>query len=213
MNVFCRFALIALLTIGSAQAAGKGDDYARLDAVMKSVQSVQADFRQTVKDAQGRKVEESTGVLAINRPNRFRWDYQEPHPQVIVADGSKLWLYDPDLEQVTVRKLDQSFAGTPAMLLSGEGALQDSFTIQGSEKRNGIEWLTLAPKRGDTDFKRVRIGLKNDTLAGMELSDKLGQVTTLEFSNVQRNPPFKNDRFVFTPPPGVDVIGGDSKQK
>jgi outer membrane lipoprotein carrier protein len=196
-----------------AAEAGKSDAYARLDTFMNGLQSLQADFHQVVKDAQGRKVEEASGELAIHRPNRFRWDYREPNVQVIVADGAKLWLYDPDLEQVTVRRLDQSFAGTPAMLLSGEGDLRSSFKVASAEKRNGIDWLTLTPTKPDTDFKRVRLGLKKDVIAGMELSDKLGQVTVLEFTSVKRNVSFEKDRFVFIPPAGVDVIGGETAPK
>jgi outer membrane lipoprotein carrier protein len=210
-NVF----LVSLCLVGVANAAqpAKLDAYARLDAFMNGLQSLQADFHQVVTDAQGRKVEEARGELAIHRPNRFRWDYREPNVQVIVADGQRLWLYDPDLEQVTVRGLDQSFAGTPAMLLSGEGDLRASFKVESSKKENGIEWLTLTPKRADTDFKRVRLGLRNEAIAGMELADKLGQLTVLEFSNVKRNPIFQKERFLFSPPPGVDVIGDEGKPK
>jgi outer membrane lipoprotein carrier protein len=200
-------------SIVASAASVKPDAYSRLDEFMQGLQALQAEFRQTVRDAQGRKVEESSGTLALARPNRFRWDYREPHPQVIVADGKKLWLYDPDLEQVTVRRLDQSLAGTPAMLLSGEGDLRASFKIESSERRNGLEWLSLIPKRGDTDFKRVRLGLRDKTLAAMELSDKLGQVTQLDFSHVQRNPTFEEHRFEFTIPSGVDVIGAEAGEK
>jgi outer membrane lipoprotein carrier protein len=215
MKILNRCLITILCVVGSVNAAqpDKTDRYAQLDSFMRELQSLQADFRQVVTDAQGRKVEESNGVLALSRPNRFRWDYQAPHAQIIVADGAKLWLYDPDLEQVTVRRLDQSLAGTPAMLLSGDGDLRDSFKIESSEQRNGVEWLTMIPKRADTDFKRVRLGLRKGALAGMELSDKLGQITVLAFSNVQRNPRFDKDRFAFTPPAGVDVIGGDSARK
>lgn len=179
----------------------------RLEAFMSQLQSLESDFEQQLRDGQGRLIETSSGKFALHRPNRFRWDYLKPHPQTIVADGAKLWLYDPDLEQVTVRPLEQTLAGTPAMLLSGEGDLQGSFRISKTEKRGQIEWLTLIPKRGDTDFKSVKLGLRGNTLAAMELADKLGQTTVLEFINVQRNPKFDATRFVFTPPAGADVIG------
>jgi outer membrane lipoprotein carrier protein len=213
VNVLKRFLLgsfpVVLAISASAFAAKptEADPYARLDEFMRGLQSLQAEFRQSVHDAQGRKVEESRGELALSRPNRFRWDYREPHPQVIVADGKNLWLYDPDLEQVTVRRLDRSLAGTPAMLLSGEGDLRASFKIENAEQKSGTYWLTLSPKRTDTDFKRVKLGMRGTTLAAMELVDKLGQVTVLEFSSVSRNPTFEDSRFVFNPPAGVDVIG------
>jgi len=204
-------AIFAIVVASSAYAAPKGDASKRLDDFVRDLRSLQGEFRQVVRDAQGRKVEESSGVLALQRPNRFRWDYKEPHAQIIVADGAKLWLYDPDLEQVTVRKLDQSFAGTPAMLLSGEGDLSESFKIESGERKNGIEWLNLLPKHADSEFKRVRLGLRDTTLVAMELDDKLGQTTSLEFTHVQRNPSFDASRFVFAPPSGVDVIGDGDK--
>jgi outer membrane lipoprotein carrier protein len=206
---------VALMLVVSLthSAPAKQDAYVELDQFMHGLQGLEAEFKQVVRDAQGRKVEESSGTLALSRPNRFRWDYREPHAQVIVADGSKLWLYDPDLEQVTVRQLDQSLAGTPAMLLSGQGDLRQSFKIQSSERHDDVEWLTLVPKQTDTDFKRVRLALRDKILVAMELADKLGQTTSLEFSHVQRNPSFAADRFIFTPPPGVDVVGGESSSK
>jgi outer membrane lipoprotein carrier protein len=184
-----------------------------LDEFLQGLQSLQADFRQVLRDGQGRLVEESKGVLAIHRPNRFRWDYKTPHEQVIVADGERLWLYDVDLEQVTVRPMEQSLAGTPAILLSGSDDLRTSFKVERTESKGNVTVVTLAPKRADTDFKRVRIKFSGKQLDSMELSDKLSQSTTLEFSNVQRNATLDDARFVFTPPAGVDVIGADSGGK
>lgn len=215
MNVLKRISIGWMLCAISvaAAAAVKQDAYTPLDEFMRGLQGLQAEFRQVVSDAQGRKVEESSGALALSRPNRFRWDYREPHAQVIVADGANLWMYDPDLEQATVRPLDRSLAGTPAMLLSGEGNLRESFKVQSMEKRDGIDWIVLTPRRPDAEFKRVRLGLRGATLAAMELADKLGQVTSLQFSDVQRNPVFTADRFIFMPPPGIDVIGESSLSK
>ncbi len=182
---------------------------ARLDAFMRELTTLEADFEQQLRDGQGRLIDKSSGKLAIHRPNRFRWDYLAPHPQTIVADGSRLWLYDPDLDQVTVRPLEQSLAGTPAVLLSGEADIRNSFRVEKSEKRGAIDWLTLVPKRSDTDFKRVRLGLRGNQLEGMELADKLGQTTVLSFTNLRRNPNFDATHFVFTPPANADVIGAD----
>jgi outer membrane lipoprotein carrier protein len=179
----------------------------KLDEFFQGLQTLQADFRQTLRDGQGRMIEESQGVLAIHRPDRFRWDYLKPHEQTIVADGKKLWLHDVDLEQVTVRSMEQSLTGTPAVLLSGSEDLRTSFKVTGTQTKGGETVVTLVPKRGDTDFKQVRIRFTGKQLAGMVLSDKLGQSTTLEFFNVQRNVSLDDARFVFTPPAGVDVIG------
>jgi outer membrane lipoprotein carrier protein len=197
-------ALCASHVIGAQVAKSSAP---KLDEFLQGLQSLQADFRQSLRDGQGRLLEESQGVLVIYRPNRFRWEYTAPHQQTIVADGKKLWLYDVDLEQVTVRPMEQSLAGTPAVLLSGGEDLRASFKVESTDSKGQITVVTLAPKRSDTDFKRVRISFVGKKLAAMELSDRLGQSTTLEFANVQRNVQVAETRFVFTPPPGVDVIG------
>jgi outer membrane lipoprotein carrier protein len=179
----------------------------KLDEFLQGLQTLQADFRQVLRDGQGRLIEESQGVLAIHRPDRFRWDYVKPHEQTIVADGKKLWLHDVDLEQVTVRPMEQSLTGTPAVLLSGSEDLRTSFKVAGTETKGGVTVISLVPKRADTDFKRVLIKFVGKQLGSMELSDKLGQSTTLEFTHVLRNAPLDDARFIFTPPAGVDVIG------
>jgi outer membrane lipoprotein carrier protein len=205
------FAFAGTFPIAPAHAAESvvsiDDGYKKLDAFLQGLTALEAEFRQTLRDSQGRVVETSTGTLAIRRPNRFRWDYREPHSQVIVADGERLWLYDTDLQQVTVRRLDQTLAGTPAMLLSGQADLRTGFEVERVESKDGLTWVALTPKRSDTDFRRVRLGLRGDALAYMELEDKLGQTTLLEFSHFVRNPKVDAARFVFTPPPGADVIG------
>jgi len=198
---------LALVLSLAADAAEIESGRKRVESFLAGLQGLQADFHQVLTDRSGRAIEESSGVLAIRRPNRFRWDYREPYTQVIVADGTRIWLYDTDLEQVTVRKLDDTLSATPAMLLSGEGALEDSFTVTGVERDSGIEWVQMEPKRTDTDFKSVRLGFEGTTLRYMQLADKLGQTTILTFTNVERNPVLDPSRFTFQVPPGVDVIG------
>ncbi len=192
-------------------AAGR----ARVEAFLSNLQGLQAQFHQVLTDRTGQVVEEASGTLAVRRPNRFRWDYREPNEQVIVADGTRIWLYDSDLEQVTVRRLDDTLSATPAMLLSGEGKLEDNFIVREVTKENGIDWIRMEPKRSDTDFKWVRLGFEGQNLRAMQLADKLGQTTSLEFTQIERNPPLDPSRFTFTVPPGADVIGdasGASKQ-
>lgn len=191
---------------GAAQADVKAGRE-RVEAFLGGLQGLQAQFHQVLTDRSGRAIDEASGVLAIRRPNRFRWDYRDPYEQVIVADGSRVWLYDRDLEQVTVRKLDDTLSATPAMLLSGEGNLEDNFTVTGSSIESAVQWVQMEPKRSDTDFKSVRLGFEGSTLRFMELADKLGQTTQLEFSNVERNPVLDPSRFTFAVPPGADVIG------
>jgi chaperone LolA len=179
----------------------------RVERFLQGLEGLQAQFKQTLLDRAGEVTDESTGTLAIKRPNRFRWDYHQPHEQTIVADGKRVWLYDADLEQVTVRALDNTLSATPAMLLSGEGKLEDNFTATQSSHENGVQWVKLEPKRNDTDFKAVRLGFSGEDLRYMQLADKLGQTTTLEFSKFERNPALDPARFVFKVPAGADVIG------
>jgi outer membrane lipoprotein carrier protein len=179
----------------------------RVETFFARLDTFEADFVQVLVDRSGQVLDRSAGHLVIAKPWRFRWDYVEPATQVIVADGERLWLYDRDLEQVTVRPIDATLSGTPAMLLSGAGTLAEEFRALGVEERDGVSWIALAPVRPDTDFREVRLGLDDDVLRFMELDDKLGQTTLLEFTDVAVNAPVDPDRFVFTPPPGADVIG------
>ncbi len=185
--------------------------YQRVDRFMQGLTGLEASFKQVLRDSRGQVAEQSSGTLTVSRPDRFRWDYAAPHAQLIVSDGTRLWLYDPDLEQVTVRALDQSLAGTPAMLLSGGGDLRDAFTVERVEQGGeGTFWVQLVPKRGDTDFRRVRLGFRGDMLRFMELEDKLNQTTVLEFVGLKRNPVTDASQFAFKPPAGADVIGDAS---
>ena len=211
--IFCFLLGLLLTPLHAAQPEAKDGvqaGQARVESFLNNLQGLQAQFHQVLTDRSGREVDQASGTLAIRRPNRFRWDYQDPYEQVIVADGSRVWLYDRDLEQVTVRKLDDTLSATPAMLLSGEGKLAENFTVTDSTRQGGIEWVQMTPKRADTDFKSVRLGFEGATLRYMELGDKLGQTTHLEFSNVERNPLLDPSRFTFSVPPGADVIGDPS---
>ena len=189
-------------------AAGAADAVTRVDAYLAALQTLTADFVQVVQDRQGQVTERAIGTLTISRPNRFRWDYREPYAQAIVADGRKLWLYDPDLEQVTVRSLEQGLGATPAMLLSGSGRVGDAFTAGPVEQQRGLTWCRLLPKQKGSDFERVSLAFDGrNELAAMELVDKLGQTTTLEFTRVKRGKVLDDALFRFVPPPGADVIG------
>jgi outer membrane lipoprotein carrier protein len=192
----------------SAQSAQAGQQ--RVEAFLQGLDGLQAQFKQILTDRNGQTIEEASGTLAISRPDRFRWDYAKPYQQVIVADGTRIWIYDSDLEQVTVRKLDATLSATPAMLLSGRSSLADNFNVTQVAKEGEIDWVRMEPKRDDTDFKWVRLGFEGALLKYMQLADKLGQTTGLEFSKLERNPPLDPSRFTFSVPPGADVIGDAS---
>ncbi len=201
-----KFLLVAGLVLPLFAQAGGVD---RLKAFISGAKTAEADFTQTVSDKSGRVTQKASGTMAFQRPGKFRWDYSAPYEQVIVGDGVKLWLYDVDLNQVTVRKLGEVISGTPAALLAGDDAIEKYFSLKDAGQGSGLEWLEATPKNKDTTFDRIRMGFRGDDLAEMELFDHFGQRTTLKLSNFERNPKIKQSRFKFTPPKGTDVIGDD----
>jgi outer membrane lipoprotein carrier protein len=203
--VVCALSLLVLGRI-NAQEITIDSGYDTLDGFFNGLQTLQSDFAQSVQDSRGQVTDKSTGKLLIKKPGKFRWDYAKPNAQTIVSDGQRIWLYDPDLEQVTIRNADLSLEGTPAMLLSGDGKLRDSFEIEHVESRDDMTVINLAPKRNDTDFKLLQVALRKDQLVAMSLTDKLGQTTLLQFQQFKRNANVADSQFKFTPPAGVDVI-------
>ncbi len=197
------FLLFAFVLASAAHAGG----IERLKAFIAGAKTAEADFTQTVSDKNGRVTQQASGTMAFARPGKFRWDYSTPYEQMIVGDGVKLWLYDTDLDQVTVKPLGDVVAGTPAALLAGDNAIEKYFSLKNTGERDGLEWLDATPKNKDTTFQRIRMGFKGDTLVQMELYDFFGQRTTLTLSRLVRNPAIMPSRFRFTPPKGADVIG------
>jgi chaperone LolA len=159
-------------------------------------------FTQTVRDANGAVTEESHGTFAIARPGRFRWDYEAPYAQTIVADGRELWVYEPDLDQATVRPIDDQTADAPGLLLSGARFPSALFDV--SPDKDG--WLRLTPRRKDSGLGSVRLLLADGSVRTLELADGLGQTTRIEFEDTRRNGSVPAERFRFTPPAGTDVI-------
>ncbi len=159
-----------------------------------SLSSLRAEFRQVVTAAGGGRTESAEGSVSLARPGRFRWDYRVP-AQLIVSDGTTVWLYDEDLAQVTVRPAADSLAGTPALLLSGQANLAGAFEISDGGEEGGLAWSRLRPKDADSDFTELRVGVSGKELRRMTLLDKLGQTTELEFSRIERNPRFDADTF------------------
>jgi len=189
----------------AAEAAAAARE--RVEGWLERTSSLRADFEQEVLDAQGAVREQASGRLAIARPGRFRWDYRVPAGQLLLSDGRSVWLYDEELAQVTVRAVGESISTTPAMLLSGNARVADGFEVAAGGRDAGLEWVRLRPKLEDTDFREVRLGFRGGELARMELEDRLGQLTRIAFSSIERNPGLPDDLFSFVPPPGVDVVG------
>lgn len=198
------FIILAGLALPAAAATGSE----RLETFFDGLRSLNGRFEQTLIDAEGNTVQQASGTFAIQRPDRFRWDYLEPYQQVIVADGERLWFYDTELEQVTVKPLDEAVVGTPAMLLSSTKPVSEEFAVTDLGARDELIWVELTPKTPQSNFDRVRLGFDSDNLARMEVQDSFGQVTRIGFSALKRNPSIEAELFHFVPPTGVDVVGG-----
>ena len=210
MNIARRWIVgwFACLLAPVALAQGSADAVVRVEAYLATVNTLSADFSQVVRNRDGQIVDRASGQLSLSRPDRFRWDYQKPYLQTIVADGKQLWLYDSDLEQVTVRALEQGLGSTPAMLLSGSGKVGDAFASAAVQRQGDWTWYRLVPKQQGSDFEQVSLALdRKGELAAMELRDKLGQTTVIEFGALRRNVALDQRLFRFEPPPGADVIG------
>lgn len=179
------------------------DDFLAFNAATKTAT---ANFEQQAYDRTGKVVDRSSGTFAFARPGKFRWAYEKPHKQLIVADGAKLWIYDPDLAQVTVKRIDAAISSTPAALLAGRDDITKLFTLRDAGTADGLAWVEALPKAKDTGFERVRLGLRGRLLAAMELDDQLGGHTMLRFSEMRANAAVPPATFSFTPPKGADVI-------
>lgn len=201
-----RVAVPALL-LGLVGAVQAGQGEVKLDKFLNGLDTMEANFIQTLYNPRGELVEESRGTMSLSRPGRFRLQYKNPYEQLYVADGKRIWMYDKDLEQVTVKAQADTLGSTPAMLLSTTKPLQDSFSITELGVHEGFQWLELKPRATDSNFDFVRLALEGDVLRAMEMVDGFGQTTRLYFETVKRNPSLDKATFKFSPPPGVDVIG------
>lgn len=197
------FAILLAVLPFSAQAGA----IEKLKIFIASTHSAQANFTQVVLEQNGKRMQSASGVMQFQRPGRFRWTYQQPYEQIIVGDGAKFWLYDKDLNQVTVRKLDAALGSSPAALLAGSNEIERGFILKESGSREGLEWLQATPKSQESSFSAVYMGFDAQAaLVAMELNDAFGHKTVLRFSAMQRNPKISATQFQFTPPPGADVI-------
>lgn len=178
-----------------------------LKQFVRGTQSARAQFNQSVLDKNRVTVQEASGTMQFSRPGKFRWDYVKPYQQQLVGDGSKLWIYDAELEQVTVRKLDQALGSSPAALLAGNNEIEKNFVLKDVGTSNGLNWLEATPKGKETNFEIVRMGFNAKDLKVMELRDYFGQTTVIRFSQLEKNPRLSTELFKFTPPKGADVIG------
>lgn len=205
-GVFRLLLLLGLLLFKLPVVQASGQAEMQLQGFFNGLRTLTARFDQQVNDDDGALIQHSRGRLWLQRPGRFRWDYQQPYRQLIVSDGEQVWVYDEDLEQVTEQAVDATIGQTPALLLSSDTPILDSFRITSSGEADGAVWLTLQPRSKDTAFRDMRLTLRDGKLYSMELRDGLGHTTMLEFTDVERNVSIDPQRFIFVPPPGVDVL-------
>ena len=199
------FMLLTLQLLSSQQALADG--VSSLRDFFSNTTTMRAQFSQVVNDKQGRKTQEVEGTMQLQRPNKFRWDYKKPYEQQIVSDGKQVFLYDTELQQVTIRELSKSLGSSPAALLAGGEAVEKSFTLKNAIRKDGLTWVLALPKDKESGFDRVLLGFKADKLRKMELYDSFNLVTHITFNEVERNPVLQEATFLFTPPEGVDVVG------
>ena len=198
-----RLVLIVLLILPVAAWSASVEE---LKSYLQQTTTARARFAQMVLDKNLKPLQQVTGTMQLSRPGKFRWEYDKPYEQTIVGDGTRLWIYDKDLNQVTVRKLDRALGSSPAALLAGSNEIEKSYTLAAAGARDGLEWIEAVPKNRDTAFEKIRLGFNKSALEAMELRDQFGQVTVIKFSAIERNAKLAPEAFRFTPPKGADVI-------
>jgi outer membrane lipoprotein carrier protein len=199
-----RYLFLFVLAFASAAHASAIE---RFKSFVSTTQSARADFDQQVFGRDGKPTQQSKGSFVFSRPGRFRWTYAKPVDQLIVGDGERVWIFDRDLNQVTVRRLSKALGSTPAALLAGAADVDKAFALSEAGTRDSLEWLEAKPKEPEAGFDRIRMCFSATGLEAMELTDNFGQTTRLHFSNLQRNPSIDPGEFRFEPPKGADVLG------
>jgi len=197
------FSVFLMLT---ASVCAEQSPISQLKSFLSSTVTLTADFKQVTLNEYGQAQNTSEGVFYLSRPGKFRWSYKKPFIQEIISNRGKVWFYDADLEQVTIKNIDDSLGSTPALLLSGNIELEQNFTLQQQGVDEDLLWIKLLPKNEDSGFKYILIGLDNGVLGGMELSDNFGQLTRIYFTKVNVNPALEKSIFEFVAPKGVDVF-------
>ena len=200
-----RILLLAMLMLPGRGAFASGIEALR--SFIAATASAQGEFQQMVYDRKQKLTQKASGTLAFLRPGKFRWSYAKPYAQLIVGDGAKVWVYDEDLNQVTVRRLDRALGSTPAALLAGSNDFERAFSVSEHGQKDGLDWVEAVPREKESNFETIRMGFGFSGLEIMELADSFGQTTVLKFTALRRNPKLNAALFTFVPPKGADVIG------
>jgi outer membrane lipoprotein carrier protein len=188
------------------EPSGNGDAIAQLRRFVSDTRSARGAFSQQTVRGAGRSPDQASGVFAFERPGRFRWEVRKPFTQLMVADGTKLWFLDTDLNQVIERKLSESLGASPAAILFGGGNLEQTFKLQETGQHQGLDWLDALPMNRDAGFERIAIGFRNGLPEAMEVLDAFGRTTRFMFTSLERNPVLDASLFHFVVPPGADLI-------
>lgn len=180
---------------------------AELIGLLNNVRNMQGEFIQTISNNKGKSINQTSGLMALQRPGKFRWDTRQPSKQLIVTNGTKVWIYDPDLEQVTIRYLTKEAGETPALLLSNTNStLEKDFRVTAINNNGSLKWFLLTPKDRGSMFEAIKLGFENQNIKQMQLQDHLGHVTNIQFNRVVMNATLTPSLFTFKPPRNVDVI-------
>ncbi|PMR75455.1 outer membrane lipoprotein chaperone LolA [Billgrantia endophytica] len=197
-------ALAMAIAVPVTALASEGAE--RLTRMLEPLQTYEASFAQQILDGSGQRLQEASGRMWLSRPGKFRWEVDAPYQQEVISDGEEVYLYDPDLEQVTVQALDQRVTHTPALLLSGSvGELTGSYEVT-RQQQGSNETFTLVPKSPDTLFEELEMTFRGNELRGLQMTDSTGQRTAIEFRDVSMNASIDESRFAFEIPDGTDVI-------
>ncbi len=196
-----------VLLVAALPLSARADALAQLAAFQRDIKSGRVSFTQTVTSPDGRKKRLTKGTFEFQRPNRFRFDYAAPEAQTLIGDGQKVWLIDPDLNQASSRPMSAVLGSTPVALLAGS-QIGDGFKLSSDPVVDGVAWVLAIPKQADQGIQRLRIGLRGNLLAAMEIVDGLGQRSRLEFGPLEVNVPIAAERLKFVPTPGMDVVDG-----
>ncbi|WP_324830982.1 outer membrane lipoprotein chaperone LolA [Pseudomonas saxonica] len=203
---FTSMLLLPILAFSSLSAHADAQDVTRLSQLLEKSKTISANFSQLTLAAGGTQLQEAKGEMSVQRPGLFYWHTEAPQEQTMISDGQKVTLWDPDLEQVTIKKLDQRLTQTPALLLSGDvSKISESFDISSKQAGEVMEF-TLKPKTKDTLFDSLNLSFRNGMINNMRLMDSGGQRTDIVFSGVKANEPIPASKFKFVIPKGVDVI-------
>ena len=199
--------LLFALFGGLSMPAWAEDAEQRLKTALKNMDNLSTEFKQTLLDEDKNIVQQSRGTLSLQRPGKFAWIYTEPFEQRIIADGRELWIYDVELDQVTVKPIDESISNAPIMILMKEADVTQQFNVSEVGQRKYLYWVELEPRDSDLEYSRIFIGLEDDSVRAMELQDQFGQSTQIVFENLRVGVVHNPATFKFVPPDGVDVYG------